>query len=149
MLDLPHSSDDRPRLVIDAVGFVRSLINPKSAWGAIVFDYAPRYTLVISDEVGAEIRDVLERPEITRKFDLLSEELRDVLSAILIEADRVELDEIPVVCRDPNDDKILATAVAGAADFIATEDKDLLDMSEYEGIRIVTGLELLKILREG
>lgn len=131
MLDLPHPSDNRPRLVIDAVGFVRSLINPKSAWGAIVFDYASRYTLVISNEVEAEIRDVLERPEITRKFGLLSEELRVVLSAILIEADRVELDEIPAICRDSNDDKILATAVAGAANYIATEDKDLLDIGEY------------------
>jgi predicted nucleic acid-binding protein len=35
----------------------------------------------------------------------------------------------------------------GKADLIATEDKDLLDMIEYEGIRIVTGFELLTILR--
>jgi predicted nucleic acid-binding protein len=56
------------------------------------------------------------------------------------------LGEIPLVCRDPNDDKILATALAGLADLIATEDKDLLDMGEYEGIRIVNGRELLGIL---
>ena len=66
---------------------------------------------------------------------------------MLIEADRFELDEIPAVCRDPNDDKILATAFAGGADFIATEDKDLLDMIEYKGVRIVTRLVLLSILR--
>ena len=43
--------------------------------------------------------------------------------------------------------RFLRLRFAGAADFIATEDKDLLDMIEYKGVRIVTGLELLSILR--
>lgn len=73
MTDRPLSLRDQPRLVIDAVGYVRSLINPRSAWGAIVFEYSDRYTLVMSDEIEAEVRDVLQRPEITRKFDLLSQ----------------------------------------------------------------------------
>ncbi len=42
---------------------------------------------------------------------------------------------------------VIATAVFGCAKFTATEDKDLLDIGEYQGIRMVTGLELLKILR--
>lgn len=70
------------------------------------------------------------------------------VAAVLDLAGRVQLVDIPAISRDPNDDKILATAVAGAVDFIATEDKDLLDMGEYEGIRIVTGLELLTVLRK-
>jgi putative PIN family toxin of toxin-antitoxin system len=142
-----ESSARSLRLVIDAVGFVRALINPRSAWGAIAFIYSDGYILVMSDELEREIHDVLSRPGITRKFDELSEALMIVLNATIQEAERVELGQIPQVCRDPNDDKVLATALAGRADFIATEDKDLLDMIDYEGISIVTGLELLRFLR--
>ena len=85
MMDLTLSSADQPRIVIDAVGFVRSLINPQSVWGVIIFIYAPQYTLVISNEIEAEIRDVLERPGITRKFDLLSDDLK---SRFIDDADR-------------------------------------------------------------
>lgn len=141
------STGEQLRVVIDAVGFVRSLINPRSAWGAVVFEFADDYLLVVSDAIEAEILDVIERPDITRRFDALSDALKAMLPAMLALADRVTLGEIPKVCRDPNDDKVLATAIAGSANFIATQDNDLLDMGEYQGVRIVTGVELLSILR--
>lgn len=147
MSGLSERGDNPLRLVIDAVGFVRSSINPRSAWGAIVFVHSEAYTIVISNEIEDEILDVLDRPSITRKFDQLSDALGVVMDTTLAEANRVELGDIPKVCRDPNDDKVLATAVTGSVDFIATEDKDLLDLVEYEGIRIVNGVEILRILR--
>jgi len=42
---------------------------------------------------------------------------------------------------------VIATAIFGHATFIATEDKDLLDIGEYQGIRSVNGVELLAVLR--
>ena len=50
--------------------------------------------------------------------------------------------EIPHVCRDPDDDEILAIAIAGNADAVVTGDSDLLAIRTYEGIRIVTVAEL-------
>jgi uncharacterized protein len=50
------------------------------------------------------------------------------------------------VCRDADDDWILATAVAGSADAIVTGDQDLLILKAHAGIPIVTprgGLALL------
>lgn len=41
------------------------------------------------------------------------------------------------VCRDADDDMILATALAAAADCILTGDGDLLDLKRYEGIPIL------------
>jgi putative PIN family toxin of toxin-antitoxin system len=40
------------------------------------------------------------------------------------------------VCRDPDDDNILAAAVNGKCDCIVTGDKDLLVLKEYEGVDI-------------
>jgi len=40
------------------------------------------------------------------------------------------------ICRDPDDDNILAAAVSGKCDCIITGDKDLLVLKAYEGIDI-------------
>lgn len=45
------------------------------------------------------------------------------------------------VCRDPDDDVILATAIAADADLIVTGDKDLLVLKEFQQIPIVTPAE--------
>jgi predicted nucleic acid-binding protein len=42
------------------------------------------------------------------------------------------------VCRDPDDDVVLGTAVAGRCDAIVTGDKDLLDLVRYRDIPIVS-----------
>ncbi len=42
------------------------------------------------------------------------------------------------VCRDPDDDRILACAVAAKADYLVSGDSDLLDLQEFLGIKIVS-----------
>ncbi len=37
-------------------------------------------------------------------------------------------------------------AVAGKADYIVSGDRHLLELNEYEGVKIVTALELLEVL---
>lgn len=49
------------------------------------------------------------------------------------------------VSRDPDDDLVLATAVAGAA-LIVTGDQDLLVIGRYSGIEIVSPRDFLKRL---
>jgi predicted nucleic acid-binding protein len=50
------------------------------------------------------------------------------------------------VCRDPDDDVVLATAVAGRADFIVTGDDDLLVLKRFRGIRILSPRQVLEML---
>jgi predicted nucleic acid-binding protein len=40
------------------------------------------------------------------------------------------------VCRDPDDDLVLATALAAQADVIITGDKDLLTLKTHGGVRL-------------
>ena len=44
--------------------------------------------------------------------------------------------EVPRVCRDPDDDQILAIAITGAADALVTGDADLLALGAYAGASI-------------
>jgi predicted nucleic acid-binding protein len=50
------------------------------------------------------------------------------------------------VCRDPDDDEVLALSVATQADLIVSGDDDLLAMKEYQGIRIVNPAEALSLI---
>lgn len=52
-----------------------------------------------------------------------------------------------VVQTDPDDDHVLAAALAADADLIASDDRrDLLPLGSYEGIAIVTAREALERL---
>ncbi len=136
-----------PSVVFDAVIFIRALINPDGRWGQLIFTYAERYRMVISQPMLMEILEVMTRSHISRKYRGMATRNIQVVLALLSQADIVELDAIPAVCRDPNDDMILATAVAAAADYIVSEDRDVLDIGLHEGVRIVTTITFLALLR--
>jgi uncharacterized protein len=62
-------------------------------------------------------------------------------AAVALLRSRLELvhpDPLAVpACRDPDDDWILATAVAGSCALLITGDRDLLEMKTFRGIQIL------------
>jgi predicted nucleic acid-binding protein len=50
---------------------------------------------------------------------------------------------IPAVSRDPDDDQVLACALACDAKLIVTRDKDLLHLGSFENIRILAAASAL------
>lgn len=134
------------RVVFDTVVLVRGLINPYSRCGRLLFDRADEYLLIVSPPVIAEYLDVLQRPELTRKYrSIATRDSRAVLD-LLATAEIVELIDIPMVSRDRKDDPFLATAHTGAADYLVSEDRDLLDLGAHEGTPIVTAETFLGLL---
>ena len=51
------------------------------------------------------------------------------------------------ISRDPDDDVVIATAVAARAVFIVSGDRDLLELPAADGISIVAAVEVLKATR--
>ncbi len=49
--------------------------------------------------------------------------------------------------RDPDDNLFVATAVAAGAQFLATQDRDLLVLEKPLGVAIVTPVQLVRLLR--
>lgn len=134
------------KVVFDTVVFVRSLINPHSFWGTLVFKYHNSYRLFLSKPVLMEILEVLARPEIRGKFRMLEKLDLPKILEIIRQAETVELNRVPRVSRDTKDDPFLATAKAAQADYLVSADKDLLDLKEYEGIPIIDAEAFLRIL---
>lgn len=134
------------RVVLDTVVFVRALINPHGIWCQLL-EAHDDYDLVISPAILVEIVDVLNRPELTRRFPRMSAlpDVRRVL-AIIEKAEVVDPASVESVCRDSTDDKFFACALAGSADFIVSEDKDILAVGEYRGVRTVRATEFLALL---
>ena len=50
------------------------------------------------------------------------------------------------ICRDADDDVVLATALAGKADVIVTGDNDLLVLKTFRGIRILSPRKFLELV---
>jgi uncharacterized protein len=54
----------------------------------------------------------------------------------------------PVIEADPDDDKVVACALTGGANYLVTYDPHFLSLGEeYQGIRIVDGLHFLYVVR--
>ena len=97
--------------------------------------------ILISVPVLLELAEVLSRKKLNKY--LLEEERMRFLVALLKEAELVEITEVITDCRDVKDNKFLELAVSGKADYIVSGDEDLLVLSPYRGIPILTPRGLL------
>ena len=52
----------------------------------------------------------------------------------------------PKICRDADDDFILAAAVKAGCDYLVTGDKDLLVLKKVSGLNIVTPREFAEVI---
>ena len=102
--------------------------------------------VLVSIATLEELDDVLCRP----KFDdYVDEEQRlDFLAAYIREAEDVVVTVSVRECRDPADDKILELAVSGNATHVISGDGDLLALSPFRGILILTPADFLRGLDE-
>jgi putative PIN family toxin of toxin-antitoxin system len=134
------------RVVFDTVVCVRALLNPKSRCGRLLFQYFDRYQMLASSATARELLEVIQRPEITRKYKAVAAvEIQKIID-LLAQAEIVEPQSIPALVRDSKDDIFVATALAGRADYLVSEDKDLLVLGNSLGVRIVNAEEFIAFI---
>jgi putative PIN family toxin of toxin-antitoxin system len=81
-----------------------------------------------------ELTDVLTRPAATKRLALIGKTHREVLSAYLEVIELAEPTETPRVVRDPDDDHVIATALAARASLPSQR-------FELAGERVLVGFE--------
>ena len=136
------------KAVLDTVVYVRAVLNPNGLWGRVVFHLSDRYDLVLSPPIAAEILDVVTRPRVRNKIPSIGDQAIQQIIAVTSTAEFVEPTTRLTVCRDPKDDKFFECAVAAGAKYIVSEDRDVLDVGEYQGIRTVSAAEFIALLVE-
>jgi len=131
------------KIVIDANMFISALI-----WDGIpeaVVDRAAERSdlLFISDAIMNEIERTLRKP----KFGWGEDRVASFAAYIKKIGKKVAVSpkhRITGLCRDPDDDKYIECALAADADYIISGDRDLLDLKEYGGIKIVNARDYLE-----
>lgn len=90
------------------------------------------------------------RSKLASKFRIPEPVIEAALSLLMVAAEIVEpMPLASAVCRDVDDDWILATALAGSCSCLITGDKDLLALGEHAGIRILAPVEFWRFEAEG
>ncbi|MCL4862983.1 MAG: putative toxin-antitoxin system toxin component, PIN family [Caldilineaceae bacterium] len=132
------------RVIIDTNVFIRYLIRPSFAVKNLIeaFWLTGVIQIVVAPELIEELTDVLQRKSIQRL--VYADEGQALLDALMQQAEVLPaIGNTPVYTRDAKDDKFVACAIAGQADFLVTFDEDLLVLRQVGVTRVVTPQQLL------
>lgn len=95
----------------------------------------------------AELADVMSRAKLTAKVKASGMSASELVTSYAQIAQFVApAQPVKVVARDPDDDHVLACALAAQADLLVSGDSHLLDLKSFQGIPIVTAAEALERL---
>ncbi|MFZ3167149.1 MAG: putative toxin-antitoxin system toxin component, PIN family [Candidatus Methanoperedens sp.] len=137
------------RLVLDTNVLVSALISTRSNPARLLDAAGKNYSLFISKEILIELEDVISRD----KFGFSNEKIDSAIEAILSFSEVVNPEiKLDFVKSDPDDNKILECALACGASYIVSGDKHLLNLKEYENIKIISpkdAIDLLNIIHSG
>ena len=137
------------RAVLDTHLLVSYLLTHRPPIATLIDEHVlhERLQLLTSAALLEELDRVLTYPRLQRYYTPAQRTRYVALLAAVSEI--VDLPEsVPRICRDPDDDWVIACAVVGKADVIASGDKDLLDLGYVGQVPIWPSARLLAFLEE-
>jgi putative PIN family toxin of toxin-antitoxin system len=142
------------RVVCDSNVLARAAVRPLGPARAVfIAALTPPHRLVLSEPMLVELARVLRYERVRIQANLNEEEIDSFVTNLRDVAELVELPaEIPHIAADPDDDLVVATAVAGKCDVLCTRDRHLRHRVVQAycatfGIRILTDAELMPEFR--
>jgi putative PIN family toxin of toxin-antitoxin system len=128
-------SVDRPKIraVFDCMVFLQGAARRESPSGAcLLLVELDAIELSVSQEIMAEVRDVLARPRVRKKFPALTDPMVVRFLAALEERTAV-VSNVPRVFqfeRDPKDEPYINLAIASRVSYLVSRDNDILDLAD-------------------
>lgn len=103
------------------------------------------FHLVVPEVVAEEVRRVL------REKIQVSDEALEAVESVLERCEIIPAcsEESPVSVRDPDDERVLADAIAGRARILVTGDADLWSVAAESPIPILSPRAFMTLAREG
>lgn len=139
------------RIVLDTNIYVSNLISDKGNPAKIVRWWLEgEFDVLVSQPIIDEILRVTGYERIQKKYVRVRENRLEFAVLISEQAVWIEPKEkLDVVVSDESDNRYIECAVAGNAQYIITGDDHLLDLREYEDIRIVTPATFVALQETG
>jgi putative PIN family toxin of toxin-antitoxin system len=105
---------------------------------------AEHIILFSSAALLVELEDVLNRDKFAARITRIESTPATLVRQYRTLITLVRPTAIVPISRDPDDDQVLACALAADADLIVSRDKDLLDLGTCQGIRILPAYQALE-----
>ena len=133
------------KIVLDTNQFVSALISPNGASAKILNVWrSGQIEVVVSEHILRELKDVLYRPKIKEKYHLTSLVIEAYLELIRRYAIMTSGNiEVSVISEDSDDDMIIACALEAEVDYVISGDRHLLNLGEYQDIKIIRASDFL------
>ncbi|MBM3342990.1 MAG: putative toxin-antitoxin system toxin component, PIN family [Betaproteobacteria bacterium] len=138
------------RLVLDTNTVISGLLwngPPRKLLDAAISGNVELHTSAV---LVTELRDVLAYPRFAQRLTVSNESVdRCVERYLSIAALTASATIDGAVIADPDDDHVIACALAAQADLIVSGDSHLLNLKHYQNIRIVKPAQALLIVGDG
>lgn len=143
------------RVVLDTNILARAIGSRTGPAGELFERIAANHVLIVSSDLLEELSRVLQYDRLRRMHQRSDADIADLIANIRNGGREVPLpDHLPrVVPHDPDDDVVVATAIAGTADVLCTRNGHLFDervisYCRQHAVEIMDDIELLALLRE-
>jgi len=108
-----------------------------------------KITLLTSHVLIAELEEIITRAKFAKRLTLVRTSIEEIMGDYITLAQLVHPKTVPqVIMSDPDDDHVLACALAAQADLIVSGDTDLLTLQDYQGIRIVDATTAMALIEQ-
>ena len=137
----------KPRLVLDTNVVVSALLWGGKPLELLALVERGEIRLYTSPPLLAELRATIAKPKLARVLAASGRSTAEHMADYrqLASLARRAMPE-GAWSRDPDDDRVIACAIAARADFLVTGDADLRTLEKIESVRIVSPAELLTAL---
>lgn len=137
----------KPHVVLDTNVLISGTFWTGASFEILRLVQDETFTLIVSAALIDEYEEVIQRDELLRKPAYSAERVRMVKTLLRLGLFVEPTEQVHAVKADPDDDRFLEAAVAGNAAFVISQDRDLLALQRFRGIRILTPDAFLLLVR--
>ena len=139
-------------IAVDTNIWVSAFLTPHGSPARLTFAWqANRFDVVVSVELLAELAQVLGRPRLQNKYCYSPEQVTAYLRSISTLANLVQVTGTLDLCRDPDDNVLIETAILGQATYIVSRDEDITRdarVAQYLGEHGIRAMTISRFLSE-
>ena len=136
------------RVVFDANIYVSFILTGGETLSSLFNAWQAReFEVLISQDIAAEVKEVCDR--FLKRGTLTDDAVKEAIWRLDHDSQRIDVISRIMISKDPKDNKYLACAKDGKADYLVTGDKKhLLSLKKFGTTRIVSPKEFVEVLEK-